>query len=177
MVCQGCGASVVEGVHFCAKCGAPVPVTPQYAPYPAPGAPMYMVRPRVQRHLQGLGMLWCLFGVYRFVTGLLGYYFLRAATSGSRWGFFNWGGSPFAGTWIVTFYPIILTMVLVLAGIALLVGYGLLTRQPWGRMLAIIIAIISLIKIPFGTVLGIYTLWVLAPGESAVEYEGIAGRG
>jgi hypothetical protein len=44
-------------------------------------------------------------------------------------------------------------------------------------MLAIIIAIISLFKIPFGTVLGIYTLWVLVPSESAVEYEAIAGRG
>jgi zinc-ribbon domain len=177
MVCQGCGASVVDGVHFCAKCGAPVPVVaPQYSPYPAPGAPMYMVQPRVQRHLQGLGMLWCVFAVYRFVTGLVGYFFLRAATSGSRWNFI-WAGGAFDGTWMKTFYPIILTMALVMAGITLLVGYGLMTRQPWGRMLAIIIAIISLFKIPFGTVLGIYTLWVLAPGESAVEYEAIAGRG
>ena len=56
----------------------------------------------------------------------------------------------------------------------LVVGYSLLTRKPWGRILAIVIAILALIRIPFGTALGIYTLWVLAPSTSAVEYEAIA---
>jgi hypothetical protein len=175
MVCQGCGVAVVEGVHFCAKCGAAVPVAaPQYSPYPV-GSPMYMVQPRVQRHLQGLGVLWCVFGVYRFVTGLLGYFFFRAFSGNT---FFVWpmgwaGGSE----WMKTLSPLILTLAVLMAAIALAVGYGLLTRQPWGRTLAIIIAILSLFKIPFGTALGIYTLWVLVPAESALEYEGIAGRG
>jgi hypothetical protein len=31
--------------------------------------------------------------------------------------------------------------------------------------------ILALLKFPFGTALGIYTLWVLAPQASAVEWD------
>jgi hypothetical protein len=41
---------------------------------------------------------------------------------------------------------------------------------------AIIAAIFALIKFPLGTALGIYTLWVLAPGASGLEYDAIADR-
>ena len=50
-------------------------------------------------------------------------------------------------------------------------AWGLFQRQPWARMLGIILGVIMLIRIPFGTALGIYTLWVLAPESSAQEYE------
>lgn len=42
-------------------------------------------------------------------------------------------------------------------------------------MLAIMLGILTLIKIPFGTALGIYTLWVLAPQASGVEWDKMAG--
>ena len=73
-------------------------------------------------------------------------------------------------------FPFIATMIVVSASLALLVGYSLLTRRPWGRTLAIIVAILSLLKVPFGTAIGIYTLWVLAPADSGVEYDSIADR-
>jgi hypothetical protein len=51
-------------------------------------------------------------------------------------------------------------------------GWGLLNRQPWARSLAIALAIISLFfHFPFGTALGIYTLWVLLPAHAEAEYE------
>ena len=59
-----------------------------------------------------------------------------------------------------------------LAGIA--AGWGLLQRQPWARMLAIVLGCISLFDMPFGTALGIYTLWVLLPAKSEEEYRQIA---
>jgi hypothetical protein len=53
-----------------------------------------------------------------------------------------------------------------------LAGWGLLNRQPWARMLAIVLGVISLFfHIPFGTALGVYTLWVLLPAHSEEEYE------
>jgi len=61
--------------------------------------------------------------------------------------------------------------------LALLTGFALLTRQPWGRTLAIVAGILTLIRLPVGTALGIYTLWVLAPAASGAEYEEIAARG
>jgi len=63
---------------------------------------------------------------------------------------------------------------LAIAGIGIAIGAGLLMRQPWARMLTIVFGAISLIDIPFGTALGIYTLWVLLPAESEEEYRSIS---
>ena len=41
-------------------------------------------------------------------------------------------------------------------------------------MLAILFGAISLIDIPFGTALGIYTLWVLLPAEHEEEYRALS---
>jgi hypothetical protein len=43
--------------------------------------------------------------------------------------------------------------------------------------MAIVMSILSMISVfPFGAGLGIFTLWVLAPAASAMEYEAIADR-
>ena len=47
-------------------------------------------------------------------------------------------------------------------------------RQPWARTLAIVLGCFSLLDMPFGTALGIYTLWVLLPARSEEEYRRIA---
>jgi hypothetical protein len=78
--------------------------------------------------------------------------------------------------WMGSLWPLIVVATVFAAALALLSGYSLLTRRPWGRVLAIIAAILALIKFPLGTALGIYTLWVLAPGASGLEYDAIADR-
>jgi hypothetical protein len=50
-------------------------------------------------------------------------------------------------------------------------GWGLLDRQAWARTLTIALACFALLLfMPFGTMLGIYTLWVLLPAQSEEEY-------
>ena len=66
--------------------------------------------------------------------------------------------------------PAIGMMFLICAALGIAAGWGLLARQPWARMLTIIFGAFSLVDIPFGTALGIYTLWVLLPAESEQEY-------
>jgi hypothetical protein len=51
----------------------------------------------------------------------------------------------------------------------MLAGYGLLKRTPWARVLALVVAILSLINFPIGTAIGIYTFWVMLQ-EEAAEY-------
>ena len=46
-------------------------------------------------------------------------------------------------------------------------GVGLLKRRPWARILTIVLSVIHLINIPFGTLLGIYGLWVLLSRNTA----------
>jgi hypothetical protein len=139
--------------------------------------PMYI--PRVQRNLQTLGIMWCILGVYRVVTGLVGVFFLRAFTThnfGNDGWVFGRNFQAFPSGLIGSLWPVIAVTTVVAAALALVAGFGLLNRRPWGRVVAIVAAILALLKFPFGTALGIYTLWVLAPGASGLEYDAIADR-
>jgi hypothetical protein len=58
--------------------------------------------------------------------------------------------------------PAVGSLLIVLALPGLVAGYGLLTRKPWGRMLAMVIGILGLLNFPLGTAIGLYALWVLS---------------
>lgn len=45
-------------------------------------------------------------------------------------------------------------------------GVGLLKRQSWARILVLIISVLYLIRIPYGTAIGIYSIWVLINEET-----------
>lgn len=49
-------------------------------------------------------------------------------------------------------------------------GIGLLKRQPWSRVLIIIIAVLDLFAIPIGTAIGVYSLWVMLNDETAALF-------
>jgi hypothetical protein len=40
-------------------------------------------------------------------------------------------------------------------------------RKSWGRVLAIVVGVLNLINFPIGTLIGIYTLWVLFQNTAA----------
>jgi hypothetical protein len=140
--------------------------------------------PRVQSHLQTLGILWCVFAAYRAIAALIGVFAVKLIShgrfGGGRWPFGHdfydgWGqGMGHGMGWMSALIPVIVAVTALTVGLAVFVGYSLLTRQPWGRTLAIVAAVLALFKIPFGTALGIYTLWVLAPAQSGAEYDAIA---
>ena len=48
----------------------------------------------------------------------------------------------------------------------LIAGIGLLKMRPWARIVGIVVAILSLLNIPLGTIVGIYGLWVLFSKET-----------
>jgi hypothetical protein len=53
-------------------------------------------------------------------------------------------------------------------------AWGLLQKRPWARFLALVLGGLALLDPPFGTALGIYTLWVLLPARSELEYGALA---
>ena len=56
----------------------------------------------------------------------------------------------------------VLTMVLIVLSVPCIIcGWGLLKFRRWARILGIILAAINLIRFPFGTIFGVYALWVL----------------
>jgi hypothetical protein len=63
-------------------------------------------------------------------------------------------------------------LVKALAGLA--AGWGLLQRERWARPLALVLGFIELLHVPFGTTLGIYTLWVLLAPNAEQQYDELA---
>lgn len=71
-------------------------------------------------------------------------------------------------TFIGTFIPAILGLISV-AGIA--AGVGLLSFKSWARILTIIISVLSCFNIPVGTLVGVYSIWVLMQTETVKLFE------
>ena len=44
---------------------------------------------------------------------------------------------------------------------SVIIGIGLIRLRPWARIAGMVISILSLMMIPFGTIIGVYGLWVL----------------
>ncbi len=69
---------------------------------------------------------------------------------------------------ITTIVALVISGFVVLISIpGILAGIGLLSFKPWARILAIVLALLDLPGFPVGTVLGIYSLWVLLDSESS----------
>jgi hypothetical protein len=48
----------------------------------------------------------------------------------------------------------------------LIVGFGIVKLRPWARIGGIVVAVLSLVVVPFGTLFGVYALWVLFSAET-----------
>lgn len=60
-----------------------------------------------------------------------------------------------------------LTTFLIVVSIPYIIcGWGMLTLRPWSRIFGIVLAAISLVRIPIGTVFGIYALIILFNKET-----------
>ena len=104
----------------------------------------------MQQHLQPLGILWIVFGGLRLLTGLIGAAVMHNLAYG---GIFN-DAPPFVPHLLGTLAPVIATVSAVMGVASILVGWALLSRQSWARVAAIVLGILELIKLPFGTALG-----------------------
>lgn len=61
---------------------------------------------------------------------------------------------------------LILSLFLLLAIPGIIAGIGLIKMRPWSRIFSLILCCFHLLNIPFGTALGIYTIWALMKTES-----------
>ena len=69
---------------------------------------------------------------------------------------------------ITTIVGVAIACFLILTSIPEIIGgFGLLKRRPWARVLILVIAVMDLMFIPIGTLIGIYELWVLLQEDTA----------
>jgi hypothetical protein len=181
MFCDRCGHPVREDAQFCSACGkqlAPSPVPPPAPVAVAVGAP----DGRVVRHLKILASLWLVYALLRLMHAfsilVLGRIFLPGLVSGVM------SNGPWAREWPFGGFPLdrLISGGLVLAGfwigafavLEIVTAWGLFDRRPWARILALVLGFLAILSFPFGTALGIYTLWVLLPGPAGQEYDRLA---
>lgn len=63
-------------------------------------------------------------------------------------------------------------IILVMSVPQIIAGIGLLKFRPWARILGIVVAILGLMHVPLGTLVGAYGLWVLFSGETEALFRG-----
>jgi hypothetical protein len=165
MQCSFCGNNLMQDAHFCPGCGRPVAAYQAPPAYTPAATPVFYQR--VARHLQPLGILWMIYAIWHLVTKLTGLLFVHAFLGHSHsllWG--PWGSVNLADAIL----PAAIGWLLVSVALSAITAYALMTRQPWGRICAIVAGVLMLIHPILGTALGIYTLWALAPTASGDEY-------
>ena len=124
----------------------------------------------MKNHLKTLGTLYFLFGMLGVAVAII---FLQAVTGHealprrvlpfSTSGF----GSVLATFFALTSIP------------GVIAGLGLLLQQSWARPFVLILGYVNLFNIPLGTILGIYTIWIItkerdteiSDSEAVVEKE------
>jgi hypothetical protein len=177
MFCDKCGTPFAPGSQYCASCGKPIiAATPVSAgamsSYPV--SPVPLANTRVRRHINVLAALWLANGVLRLL-GVGSLMLFRRWFVDWPWASFSprdfgldlghlvWGSVLFGGVTLA-----------ILGVVHLVLAWGLYERHPWARPLGIVVACLALIRIPFGTALGIYTLWVLVPEASARDWNALS---
>ncbi len=55
----------------------------------------------------------------------------------------------------------LVTFLVVLSLPGVIIGIGLIRLRPWARIAGIVLCILGLMAMPFGTIVGVYGLWVL----------------
>ena len=125
----------------------------------------------METHVKVLGALNIAFGAMgTFGALILGFIFGGAATAVGA------SGDPEAAVAL----PIIgITGVALVAFLVawslpgLIIGIGLLRLRPWARIAGIVVALLSLIVFPLGTILGVYGLWVLFSKDTERLFTGV----
>jgi len=158
MFCNRCGTEIQPGFLACSNCGRRI------------GDPEGAVaQTRLERHLQTLGTLWMAIGGLFFIPAVA----IVVFGHGARLVVHDREPWPDLVQFLVYVAGGSLT---ILAAGGVCVGLGLIQRRPWARITAIILGGLALFHPPFGTALGVYTLWVLLADEHGDQYRYLTGQ-
>ena len=112
----------------------------------------------MEKHVTVLGIIYIVFSI----LGIIGALITFAAIS--MGGFISGDSEAIMITSIVGSAIALFLIIISIPGI--IGGIGLLKYKYWAKILVIILGILNLFNIPIGTIIGIYTLWVLFNSET-----------
>ena len=167
MYCSGCGQAWSQGRRF-------VPIAAGRWRRPVPPVP------GLQFHLESyagkirvLSIFWFIYGGVSLCSALPDspsprHSFPAAWPLDAR----TLVNGPMPPMWLgPALLHLIWVMLLLRAALAFAAGWGLMEHTQWGRLVAIVAAVLCLIKIPFGTAMGIWTLVMLLGYRNTTLYD------
>ncbi|MEO8216931.1 MAG: hypothetical protein ABI718_07605 [Acidobacteriota bacterium] len=113
----------------------------------------------MEKHVTILGIIYIAFGVLFLLAAAI--VFVAVAGGGLISGDREAIAITSAVATVVSAFLVLFALPTMAAGI------GVMRHRPWARVLALIIGVLNLLNIPFGTILGIYTIWVLMNDDTA----------
>ena len=161
MFCNHCGTAVAADQLVCSQCGRS----------PVENRAGFVARSRVPEHLHLLGIFWIVIGCILFVPVPI-----MLVLSGIAGSIHIPDLPPIVNAVGPLVFLVIAFFIALIAAPSLITGWGLIKVRPWGRMMAIVMAFVLLLHPPFGTALGIYTLYVLLPADAGAEYDRMAAH-
>lgn len=113
----------------------------------------------MKKHLTLVGAIQISFSI----LGLIGAFIVFFALSFAR----GQAGDDETGKMVLGYLIVSLPMLIgFLSTLGLVGGIGLLAYKPWARYLVMIVSALECLAMPFGTIYGIYALWVLSKDET-----------
>lgn len=166
MYCSGCGRALNAGEAVCTQCGRPVA-----PPVPIPGLQFEVER--YASKIKTLSIFWFIYAVLGFVLGVAALTFAKAFFSGGfgPWANGPWQHGPLPFFLSPAFLHFVWLLLVLRSLLAFAAAWGLMEHAQWGRLVAIVAAIFSLIKFPWGTALGIATLIILLGYRNSALYD------
>ena len=112
-------------------------------------------------HVDFLGVLFVVWGLLTTLVGVstlaLGIGAVALIASASRGG----GGGAFAAGFTAAFFTTLAIIAMIWGTAHVVVGVPLRRCRPWARIIALMLGSVDLLLLPYGTALGVYTLYVL----------------
>lgn len=129
----------------------------------------------MEKHISLVGILNIVYRAFVLLGAVV--LFVLAALFGQliealvRWGSIQPGEVPIE---ILNIAPIILclvaTMLVVVSVVAIIGAVGVMHKREWARVLLIVISFLGLVRVPLGTILGVYSIWVLLNDETIKQF-------
>jgi len=84
--------------------------------------------------------------------------------------------SGVAAAFTTTMFFLFAAGALAWGGVHIYDGVGLRRRRPWARPVALVLAVLNVFFLPFGTALAVYAFWVLLSNETRQVFDPAAAK-
>ncbi len=119
----------------------------------------------MEQHIKVLSVLFIILGILGIVVAVA-FLFLGAGTAATILAEDDSNEARVGAAWAGGCITFIAALFGIMSIPSIIAGWGLSQRKSWARILAIILAILSLPQFPVGTAIGVYALVILFNDES-----------